>query len=63
MKKSCKLVIDGIMGIIGAISQKDSENKEFLSGLFNGVLVVGSIVLLCLAAPLGLRMNTSMGGL
>ena len=26
-----KLVIDGIMGIIGAISQKDSENKEFLS--------------------------------
>lgn len=58
-----KLVIDGIMGIIGAISQKDSENKEFLSGLFNGVLVVGSIFLLCLAAPLGLRMNTSMGGL
>ena len=56
-------LIDGIMGIIGAISQKDSENKEFLSGLFNGMLVVGSIVLLCLAAPLGLRMNTSMGGL
>ena len=57
-----KLVIDGIMGIIGSISQKDSENKEFLSGLFHGVLVVGSIVLLCLAAPLGVRMNTSMDG-
>lgn len=56
-----KLVIDGIMGIIGAISQKDSENKAFLYGLFNGVLIVGSIVILCLAAPLGLRMNTSMG--
>ncbi len=57
-----KLVIDGIMGIIGAISQKDSENKEFLSGLFNGVLFVGSIVLLCLVAPLGIRVNTSLGG-
>ena len=57
-----KLVIDGIMGIIGAISQKDSESKEFLSGLFHGVLIVGSIVLLCLAAPLGVRMNTSMDG-
>ncbi len=55
-----KLVIDGIMGIIEAIARKDSENKEFLSGLFNGVLVAGSIVLLCLAAPLGIRLNTSM---
>lgn len=57
-----KLVIDGIMGIIGAISQKDSENKEFLSGLHNGVLILGSIVLLCLVAPLGIRVNTSLGG-
>lgn len=57
-----KLVVDGIMGVIGAIAQKDSENKEFLSGLFNGVLVVGSIVLLCLVAPLGIRVNTSLGG-
>ena len=57
-----KLVIDGIMGIIGAMGQKDSENKKFLSCLFNGTLVAGLIVLLCLAAPLGLRMNTSFGG-
>ena len=57
-----KLVIDGIMGIIGAISQRDSENKEFLSALFNGVLFVGSIVLVCLVAPLGIRVNTSLGG-
>ena len=57
-----KMVIDGIMGIIGALSQKDSENKKFLSSMFNGVLIVGSIVLLCMAAPLGVRMNTSMGG-
>ena len=57
-----KLVIDGIMGIIDAMGKKDSENKEFLSGLFNGTLVAGLLVLLCLAAPLGLRMNTSFGG-
>ena len=57
-----KLVIDGIMGIIGAISQKDSENKEFLSDLFNGILVAGSIFLLCLATPLGVKMNVSLSG-
>ena len=57
-----KLVIDGILGIIEAVGEKDSENKEFLSGLFNGVLVVGALVLLCLAAPLGLKMHASRGG-
>ena len=54
-----KLIIDGIMDVIGVIGQKDSENKEFLLGLLNRVLIVGSIVLLCLAAPLGLKLNTS----
>lgn len=57
-----KLVIDGIMGIIGAIGQKDSENKEFLSDLFSGLLRYSAIALVILAAPLGLKLSRSMGG-
>ena len=57
-----KMVIDGIMGIIGAIGQKDSENKEFLSDLFSGLLRYSSIALVILAAPLGLKLSRSMGG-
>lgn len=56
-----RLVIDGIMGIIGAIAQKDSENKEFHRGIFRDVLWACVAVVLCLAAPLGIKMNTSMG--
>ena len=57
-----KMVIDGIMGIIEAISRKDSENKEFLSRLFTGFLRFGAIALVILAAPLGLKLSRSMGG-
>ena len=57
-----KMVIDGITGIIGAIGQKDSENKEFLSKLFSGLLRYGAIALVILAAPLGLKLSRSMGG-
>lgn len=57
-----KMVIDGIMGIIEAISRKDSENKEFLSHLFTGFLRFGAIALVILAAPLGLKLSRSMGG-
>ncbi len=57
-----KMVIDGIMGIIGAIGQKDSENKEFLSDLFSGLLRYSAIALVILAAPLGLKLSRSMGG-
>ena len=57
-----KMVIDGILGIIGAIGQKDSENKEFLSDLFSGLLRYSAIALVILAAPLGLKLSRSMGG-
>ena len=57
-----KMVIDGIMGIIGAIGQKDSENKEFLSDLFSGLLRYSAIALVILAAPLGFKLSRSMGG-
>ena len=57
-----KMVIDGITGIIGAIGQKDSENKEFLSDLFSGLLRYSAIALVILAAPLGLKLSRSMGG-
>lgn len=57
-----KLVIDGIMGIIGAISQKDSENKEFYRGLYREYAWVCVVVVLCLGAPLGLRMTRSLDG-
>ena len=33
-----KQVIDGIVGILTAMSQKDSENKDFLKDLFKGVV-------------------------
>ena len=55
-----KLVIDGIMGIIYAISQKDSENKEFHREVFREFAWVCVIVVLCLGAPLGLRMTRSI---
>lgn len=55
-----KLVIDGIMGIIEMISKKDSENKEFLSRLLHGAILVSAFTLACLAAALGLRVKTSM---
>ena len=57
-----KLVIDGIMGIIGVISQKDSENKEFHHALFHEIVWACVIVFLGLGAPIGLRMTRSMGG-
>ena len=57
-----KMVIDGIVGIIGAIGQKYSENKEFLSDLFSGLLRYSAIALVILAAPLGLKLSRSMGG-
>ena len=56
-----KMVIDGIMGIIAAIGQKDSENKEFLSRLFADLLRFGTIALVILAAPLGLKLSRSIG--
>lgn len=55
-----KLVIDGIVGIIEMISKKDSENKEFLSKLLHGAILVSGFALACLAAALGLRVKTSM---
>ena len=55
-----KLVIDGILEVIGIMSQKDSENKVFLRGLFREYTWVCVIVVLCLGAPLGLRMVRSM---
>ena len=54
-----KLVIDGIMGIIEMISKKDSENKEFLSRVLHGTILVSAFALVCLAAALGLRVKTS----
>jgi len=50
-----KQVIDGIVGILTAMSQKDSENKEFLKDLFKGVLFLACFALLCASAPLGLK--------
>ena len=43
-----------------AISQKDSENKEFHREVFREVAWVCVIVVLCLGAPLGLRMTHSI---
>ena len=57
-----KLVIDGILGIIEAVGQKDSENKEYQKGIFRDILLACAVVVLCMAAPLGLRMNTSLSG-
>ena len=57
-----KLVIGGIMGIIGVLSQKDSEDKEFRRGLFRDIAWPSLVVILCLGAPLGLRLTKSMGG-
>ena len=54
-----KLVIDGIMSILSAMSQKDSENKQFLHSIFRGAVGFGMFLLVCLAAALGIRMNTS----
>lgn len=58
--ESRRMVIDGIMGIIEAISRKDSENKEFHRGIVRDVVLACVAVVLCLASPLGLRMNTSL---
>lgn len=55
-----KLIINGILGIVGAIGQKDSENKVFLRGLFREYVWVCVVVALCLGAPFGLRMTRSM---
>ncbi len=57
-----KLVIDGIMGIIDMICKKDSENKEFLSRLLHGAILVSAFALVCIAAALGLRVKTSKDG-
>lgn len=56
-----KMVIDGIMGVIGAISQKDAENKEFHREVLRDILWAGTIVILCVGAPLGLKMARSTG--
>ena len=56
-----KQVIDGIVGIIAAMGQKDSENKAFLSRVFDRTIAYGLLLILCLAVPLGLRVNTPMG--
>lgn len=50
-----KMVIDGIVGILTAMSQKDSENKDFLKDIFTGVLILTCFTLVCLAAPLGFK--------
>lgn len=57
-----KLIINGILGIIEAISQKDSEDKEHHRSLFLQVAGVCVIVVLSLGAPLGLKMMRSMDG-
>ncbi len=51
-----KQAIDGIVEIIDAMSRKDTENKAFLAGLFRDLLTLTAIVLVGLAAPLGLRL-------
>ena len=56
-----KMVIDGIMGVIGAISQKDTENKEFHRGVFRDILWVGSVAVVFIGVPLGVRMTRTMG--
>ena len=55
-----KLVIDGVLEVIGIMSQKDTENKVFLRGIFREYAWVCVVVVLCLGAPLGLRMVRSM---
>lgn len=56
-----KQVIDGIVGIIDAMGRKDAENKAFLVGLLRDTLIGAGILLLCLAAPLGLKLHSSIG--
>lgn len=54
-----RMVIDGIIEITTIIGQKDSENKEFLTKLFGGLLGAGALVVTVLVAVLGLNINAS----
>ena len=55
-----KQVIDGILEVIVIMSQKDTENKVFLRGLFREYAWVCVVVVLGLGPTLGLRMVRSM---
>ena len=56
-----KMVIDGMMGVINAISQKDTENKEYHREVFREIVLVCSAALVLIGAPLGLKMTRYMG--
>lgn len=49
-------VIDGILAIIDSLSRKGTEDKAFLSGLFQCVLCAGCVITVCLASALGLKL-------
>ena len=53
-----EVVINGILGIVEAMSQMLTEDRTFRTGLFRDLLTVAAIVVVCLAGQLGLRLNS-----
>ena len=53
--ESREQIINAIVEIVGQAGQKDSENKEYLSRIFTGVLVVTCVTVVCLVSPLGIK--------
>lgn len=54
-------VVEGILSIIKEVGQRDTANKEFLSGLFQGVLIAAVVTIICVGVPLGLKLNLPSG--
>ena len=54
-------VVEGILAIIKDVGQRDTANKEFLSGLFQGVLIAAVVTIICVGVPLGLKLNLPSG--
>ena len=55
-------IIESMMQVLGLLYQKDSENKQFLSGLAKAATIFGGVALLSLAAVLGIKAGVDWGG-
>lgn len=53
--ESRRIVIDGIVGILDSMGQKDTENKEHLDNMSDKICTIVVIVLVCLVTPLGIK--------
>lgn len=56
-------IISSMMQVLEMLYRKDTENKEYHTGLIRTCAIFGAVVLVCLASVLGIKAETDRDGI